>query len=239
MCNTPLKPAQRSISAVCGGAVGLPIIAQITGDQRYWQLSADLERFLRRNVEGRFWYTGMHPDLPPGDFEQDSVYAVVEYWLDKYDRTGDKECLDRAAANAYYGLLYWCPKQLSRVKSPTQCATQRAAALQPVFGLLLRQSQDPMPRPFGETHWQPVTAHISGTCVCGTQLNFCVQIVDGPYRGALTVALSPIRGWMPKGGFEWRGTPYTSESSPTLCCNCSIWGSCGNRRVMSEGAWIA
>ena len=160
-----IETGERSISAVCGRAlVGLPIIAQITGDQRYWQLSADLERFLRRNVEGRFWYTGMHPDLPPGDFEQDSVYAVVEYWLNKYDRTGDKECLDRAAANAYYGLLYWCPKQLSWVKSPTQCAPQRAAALQPVFGLLLRQSQDPMPRPFGETHWQPVIRTSPGPC---------------------------------------------------------------------------
>ena len=159
-----IETGERSISAVCGRAlVGLPIIAQITGDQRYWQLSADLERFLRRNVEGRFWYTGMHPDLPPGDFEQDSVYAVVEYWLNKYDRTGDKECLDRAAANAYYGLLYWCPKQLTWVKSPTQCA-QRAAALQPVFGLLLRQSQDPMPRPFGETHWQPVIRTSPGPC---------------------------------------------------------------------------
>jgi len=36
----------------------------------------------------------------------------VEYWLDKHDRTGDKQSLDHAVANAYYGLLYWCPKQL-------------------------------------------------------------------------------------------------------------------------------
>ena len=37
--------------------------------------------------------------------EQDSIYAVVEYWLDKHDRTGDRESLDRAVANAYYALL--------------------------------------------------------------------------------------------------------------------------------------
>ncbi len=118
-----IRTGAKSASVVCGRAlVGLPIIAKITGDERYMKLSADLERFLRGNVEGRFWYTGMHPDLPPGDFEQDSIYAVVEYWLDKHDRTGDKESLDRAVANAYYALLYWCPKQLSWVKGPTQCA---------------------------------------------------------------------------------------------------------------------
>jgi hypothetical protein len=60
--------------------------------------------------------------LPPGDFEQDSIYDVVEYWLGKHDRTGDQDSLDHAVANAYYGLLYWCPKQLAWVKNPTQGA---------------------------------------------------------------------------------------------------------------------
>ena len=61
---------------------------EITGDERCLRASAEKEQFLRQNVEGRFWYTGAHPDLPPGDFEQDSIYAIVEYWLDKHDRTG-------------------------------------------------------------------------------------------------------------------------------------------------------
>ncbi len=118
-----IATGKKSNSVVCGRAlVGLPIIARITGDKRYLKVSEEMEKFLRAKVEGRFWYTGMHPDLPPNDFEQDSIYAVVEYWLNKHDRTGQQECLDRAVANAYYALLYWCPKQLSWVKSPTQCA---------------------------------------------------------------------------------------------------------------------
>ncbi|MEI7674106.1 MAG: hypothetical protein WCK00_18545, partial [Deltaproteobacteria bacterium] len=92
-----VKTGEKSFSVVSGRAlVGLPMIAAITGDSRFLKLSADMEQFLRRSIEGRFWYTGAHPDLPPGDFEQDSIYAVVEYWLDKHDRTGDKESLNRA-----------------------------------------------------------------------------------------------------------------------------------------------
>ena len=133
----------------CRSSPGSPAMTAVL------RASADQERFLRRNVEGRFWYTGAHPDLPPGDFEQDSIYAVVEYWLDKHDRTGDKESLDRAVANAYYGLLYWCPKQLSWVKAPTQVRAQRATALQPVFRLLLPQPQDPVPGPLVQEDRQP------------------------------------------------------------------------------------
>jgi len=42
------------------------------------------------------------------------------------------------------------------------------------------------------------------------QLNFDVQVVDGPYRGAMTEAIADP--WLErKSGFEWRGSPYTSE----------------------------
>jgi len=42
------------------------------------------------------------------------------------------------------------------------------------------------------------------------QLNFYVQVVDGPYRGAMTEAIADP--WLERrGGFEYRGAPYTSE----------------------------
>jgi hypothetical protein len=42
------------------------------------------------------------------------------------------------------------------------------------------------------------------------QLNFYVQVTDGPYQGALTEAIADP--WSERGsGFEWRGNPYTSE----------------------------
>ena len=42
------------------------------------------------------------------------------------------------------------------------------------------------------------------------QLNFYVQVADGPYKGAMTEAIADP--WLERGrGFEWRGSPYTSE----------------------------
>jgi hypothetical protein len=203
-----IQTGQKSPSVVCGRAlVGLPLIARITGDERYLKLSADLERFLRKNVEGRFWYTGMHPDLPPGDFEQDSVYAVVEYWLDQHDRTGDRASLDRAVANAYYGLLYWCPKQLSWVKNPTQGAhsEQEHFNQYSVYCYGNRKIQC-LDRLFKETG-NPLFEQLKNRVM---QLNFYVQVADGPYRGAMTEAIADP--WLERGkGFEWRGSPYTSE----------------------------
>ena len=79
--------AKRSISVVSGRTlVGMPIIAQLTGDPKCARLAHDLEQFLRTRVEGRYWFTGAHVDLWPKDFEADSVWHAVEYWLDRYER---------------------------------------------------------------------------------------------------------------------------------------------------------
>ena len=203
-----IKTGKKSFSVVCGRAlVGLPLIARITGDESYLKLCTDMEKFLRSGVEGRFWYTGMHPDLPPGDFEQDSIYAVVEYWLDKHDRTGDKESLDRAVANAYYGLLYWCPKQLNWVNNPTQGAhsEQQAFNQYSVYSYGNRKIQC-LDRLFKKTA-NPLFEQLKNRVM---QLNFYVQVADGPYKGAMTEAISDP--WLErKQGFEWRGNPYTSE----------------------------
>lgn len=199
---------EKSLSVVCGRTlVGLPIIAKITGDERCLRAGAAQERFLRQSVEGRFWYTGAHPDLPPGDFEQDSIYAAVEYWLDKHDRTGGKESLDRAVANAYYGLLYWCPKQLSWVKAPTQCAHSEQQHFNQYsvycYGNRKIQCLDRLFRKTGV----PLFEQLRNRAL---QMNFYTQITDGPYTGAISEAIADP--WLERGqGFEWRGSPYTSE----------------------------
>lgn len=82
--------------------------------------SEHLEQFVRKRVEGCYWFTGQHPDLPPWTYESDSVWGLCEYWLDKYDRTGDADCLRRAEADGWLGFLMICPKQLSWVANPTQ-----------------------------------------------------------------------------------------------------------------------
>ncbi|MCU0983282.1 MAG: LamG domain-containing protein, partial [Pirellulaceae bacterium] len=101
---------RKSIS-VCSGRTlaALPLIARITGDAKYTKALDGLEQFLRRSVEDRYWFTGQHPDLYPEDFESDSIWCSCEYWLDKYDRTQDAECLARAKANALFAFLMLCP----------------------------------------------------------------------------------------------------------------------------------
>jgi len=203
-----IESGVKSQSVVCGRAlVGLPIIARITGDGRCLRASADQERFLRESIEGRFWYTGSHPDLPPGDFEQDSIYAIVEYWLDKHDRMGDKKSLDRAVANAYYALLFWCPKQLSWVKAPTQCAHSEQQHFNQYsvycYGNRKIQCLDRLFKKTGNPLFEQLKNRVM-------QLNFHTQVTDGPYKGAVTEAIADP--WLERGqGFEWRGSPYTSE----------------------------
>ena len=203
-----IDSGKKSESVVCGRTlVGLPIIAKITGDERCLRASGEQEKFLRANIEGKFWYTGQHPDLPPGDFEQDSIYNVVEYWLDKHDRTGDKESLDRAVANAYYALLYWCPKQLSWVKSPTQGAhsEQQHFNQYSVYCYHNRKIQC-LDRLYQKTR-NPLFDQLKNRVM---QLNFYTQVAEGPYKGSITEAIADP--WLERNaGFEWRGVPYTSE----------------------------
>lgn len=226
-----IDSGKKSESVVCGRAlVGLPIVARITGDDRCLRASAEQERFMRRNVEGRFWYTGAHPDLPPGDFEQDSIYAMVEYWLDKHDRTGDKECLDRAVANAYYALLYWCPKQLSWVKAPTQCAhsEQQHFNQYSVYCYGNRKIQC-LDRLFKQTG-NPLFEQLKNRVM---QLNFYTQVTEGPYQGAITEAIADP--WLERNqGFEWRGSPYTSELVADLMLQLIDMGLVAPRGVQSR-----
>jgi hypothetical protein len=199
---------ERSTSVVSARAlVSLPIISEITGDPHYLKVSEGMEKFLRTNVEGRFWYTGAHPDLPPNDFEQDSIYGVVEYWLNKYDRTRDREYLEHAVANAYYALLYWCPKQLSWVKSPTQGAhsEQQHYNQYSVYNYHNRKIQclTRLAQMTGDPLFSALAQRV-------LQLNFYTEVTDGPYQGSLTEAIADP--WLEReGGYEHRGSPYTSE----------------------------
>ena len=114
----------RSISSTPGRALpALPVIYEITGDSKYEAFAGQLERHVRDCVEGRFRFTGHHPDLPPDELEEASIWGVIEYWLGKYERTQEREDLDRAVADAYLSFLWWCPKQLSWVNNPTQLAS--------------------------------------------------------------------------------------------------------------------
>lgn len=98
----------------------LPVIASLTGNTNYLTVLQSLEKFVTNRVEGCYWFTGQHPDLPPWTFESDSIWGLCEYWLNKYDRTGDSNCLKRAEADGWMGFMMLCPGQLRWVNNPTQ-----------------------------------------------------------------------------------------------------------------------
>jgi hypothetical protein len=124
--------SRNAVSVVSGRAlVALPAVRRISGDSRFDPFIERHEQFLRRQVEDRLWFTGAHCDLAPQDFESDSIWQVVEYWLDKYESTRQKDPLDHAEANALLAFLMMCPKQLSWVANPTQtCHTEQQGYLQ-------------------------------------------------------------------------------------------------------------
>jgi hypothetical protein len=115
-----IKTGSKSISVVSGRALpAMPVIAELTGDKRYQAFAVSLEAYLVECVEAHFRFTGHHPDLPPDEIEEASVWGAIEYWLGKFDHDKNPNTLQHAVADAYLAFLWWCPKQLSWVHNPT------------------------------------------------------------------------------------------------------------------------
>jgi hypothetical protein len=108
----------------------LPVFRRVIGDsaaQNFSALIVSLREWHINNIEAALYYTGQHPDLVFYDQEQDSVWEVVEMWLDVADDPASSPAeaataLARAVANAKVAFLMLCPKQLSWVTNPTQMA---------------------------------------------------------------------------------------------------------------------
>ncbi len=112
---------EKSLSAASGRALpALQWVSKITGDPKYKRFTNSVEAYTLKHVQNQFYYNGHHPDLPPFELEEASIWGVCEFWLNKFDETGDPKYLDHAVADAYLALTWWCPKQLSWVKNPTQ-----------------------------------------------------------------------------------------------------------------------
>jgi hypothetical protein len=118
---------KKSISTASGRALpAMNVIYRITEDPRHKLMREEMEQFAVNRLQRDFWFTGHHPDLPPQDFEEASIWGVCEYWLDRYADSGEPEYLKHAEANFHLAMTWWCPKQLSWVKNPTQfCAAEQ------------------------------------------------------------------------------------------------------------------
>ncbi len=115
------KVGEKSRSVASGRALpALQWIYKITSDPQYKRFLDSLEAYTLNDVQNQYYYIGHHPDLPPFELEEASIWGICEYWLNKYDETQDAKYLNHAVADAYLALTWWCPKQLSWVKNPTQ-----------------------------------------------------------------------------------------------------------------------
>jgi hypothetical protein len=202
-----------SISVVSGRAlVAMPEIYRITGDKRYAKVVEGMERFLRQKVEGRYWFTGHHPDLWPADYEADSVWCAVEYWLNKYDTAGDKQDLARAEADAYFAFLMMCPKQLSWVRNPTQtCHTEQQHYLQYSNYCNMNQKVrclDRLAAYTGNSLFAQLGERIMQSCFWATE-------TQGPYKGAqFERQADPWLGV--SNDYETKGNLYMTENALDL-----------------------
>jgi hypothetical protein len=204
------KTGTKTVSVVSGRAlVAMPEIYRITGGEKSARLSEGMERFLRKNVEGRYWFTGAHPDLWATDFEADSVWCAVEYWLNKYGRTNDRECLARAEADALFGFLMFCPKQLSWVRNPTQtCHAEQEHYLQYSNYCYNNRKIECLYR-LGKLTGQSLFTQLSERIM---QSGFWAQETHGPYAGAQYERMSdPWKGV--SNDFDSKGTLYMTELS--------------------------
>lgn len=196
-----------SASVVSARSLGsLPMIFNATGDAELGAVIPGLEAFLRK-CEDSLYFTGMHPDLHGGDFEPNSIWGGVEYWLQRYAHTGNSMALERALGDANLAFLMWCPGQLSWVENPTQGAfTEQQNYLQyspytyenKKVALLFKLAEIT-----GDALWSQLAERI-------VQLNFFVMQLEGDCKGAFHEAISDP--WLARRqGFNRLGSLYMDQ----------------------------
>lgn len=95
-------------------------ILEFIKEEKYKKFLRSVETYNLEFVQNKYYFTGHHPDLPPYELEEASIWGLAEHWLNRYEESGDKDYLQHAVANAMLALTWWCPKDLSWVNNPTQ-----------------------------------------------------------------------------------------------------------------------
>lgn len=100
--NVQLSLGEKSMSSASGRAMpALWYIYKITSDPKYKRFMNRLENYTLNYVQNQFYYTSHHPDLPPSDLEEASIWGICEYWLNRYGETGDVQYLNHMHKGKY------------------------------------------------------------------------------------------------------------------------------------------
>ena len=185
----------------------LPVFARLLDgtDGAFAALQAAAEGFTVAEIESQLIFSGQHPDLPWWDFEQDSIWELVEYWLDRAE-TGAAGALERAVGDAYVALMMLCPKQLSWVNNPTQMATdeQQEYSQYTVYTYHNRKWLC-LQRLAAATHdplWQQLADRL-------LQLNAFTQVTDGSAQDVGGFHEAIADPWLARGGgYNFLGSVY-------------------------------
>jgi hypothetical protein len=210
-----IETGSKSISIISGRTLpAMPIIAEITGDSLFQCFADQLADYLMNVVEPRFHFTGHHPDLPPDEVEEASIWGAIEYYLDHYEKSGKEDHLARAQAGAYFSLLWWCPKQLSWVENPTQLASaEQQHFLQYSIYCYQNKKFQCLRRLFQITH-DDLFFQLSERILQGI---FWTQVTDGNLKGATHERICDP--WLARddygepADFNSLGTVYMGEQS--------------------------
>jgi hypothetical protein len=209
------RSGERSRSTVSGRAlVALWHAHRVTGDERYRRALEHLEDFTLRNVQRQYHYTGHHPDLPPFELEEASIWGVAEHWLNRYDETGDEQYLRHAVADTYLSFTWWCPRQLSWVDNPTFGAS---AEQQHFLQYSVYCYQNRKVESLWRLHEHTGEALFGDLAERVAQNIYWTQVTEGPLMGATHERIADP--WLAREGddgepdFNSLGTVYMSEQS--------------------------
>jgi hypothetical protein len=186
---------------------GLPVIAGITGNTNYLNVAHSLEGFITNQVEGCYWFTGQHPDLPWFTFEPNSIWGLCEYWLDKYASTGNAYYLQRAEADGWQGFLMLCPGQLRWVSNPTQTCHAEQTYYPQYSNYCYQDKKLFCLYQLGQLTGEPIFTQLFNRV---TQCQFWCQETSGSLEGAQYEAMADP--WeMVSEDVNWTGSLYISE----------------------------
>jgi hypothetical protein len=101
----------------------LPDILRIARSEKYRKFMEELEEWTYINNDRKFHFFGAHPDLPPPELEESSIWNIAYYNLQRYEQTRKSTYLERAVGEVSLAFTWNCPKQLSWVQNPTQMAS--------------------------------------------------------------------------------------------------------------------
>jgi len=209
----------------------LPVMVRVLGSDapQLAALEVAAQGYLVSAIEKDLFFSGQHPDLIWNDLEQDSVWELVEYWLDVAAKGGEggtadssAAALQRAVGDAYVALMMLCPKQLSWVDNPTQMAADEQQFYHQYTTYTYHNRKwlclQRLAEATGEELWTQLADRL-------LQLNAFTQVTKGTAQDLGGIHEAIADPWLARGGgFNFMGSVYLNELALDLALQLRLSG---------------